>query len=170
MKAAKPYKDSKVAFYEKEEGDEDELVTVIDSFTNGTSIEFTWHRKTSNENICRPGDGKNGFSFYFARRIYRDPYIWKRPDLAADKNNTADLGRIGKAGKKAMLIVQVKEIEKGKIHIVSAAYVTKPEIERDYYIRALDMLDKEKGTKDYLVESTGDRAIKEALIYLQGRR
>ncbi len=128
------YKDSIEALYEKEEGDENQDVVVIDkSIATGKKLEFIWNRGKSNANITDTGEGKFGFSFYYARYAYRDKCMIEVPELATDKRNTAFIAQIiddsniyKRSSEPIMLIIQERKNEDGFKRIVSA-YFKSPE-------------------------------------------
>jgi hypothetical protein len=47
---------------------------VVDTTDKG-QVAFKWTRGKSNQNINDTGTGKQGFSFYFARYVFRDPFL-----------------------------------------------------------------------------------------------
>ena len=49
-------------------------------------------------------------------------------------------------------------------------YVIKLKIERDYYIRAMSIQERDKKTKEHLTEATGNKAIRDALKYMRERK
>jgi hypothetical protein len=69
-KPQKPFEDTKEAWFDKDKtGPENEDVRVG---------RFIWNRKKSNDNIIDTGDGDGkGFSFYYARCVDNDKFIYE---------------------------------------------------------------------------------------------
>ncbi len=157
------YKDSEEALYEKESGDENDDVEVTDrQLPGGELFTFVWNRGKSNSNITDTGKGKFGFSFYYARYAYRDPYLWEIPELASDKQNTAFLGRIidtpkndDDFGAPIMLVIQAKKeslVTNTRKRIVSAYFKEDDIFTRKYYNRALHISNKSTNRKSVTFE------------------
>jgi hypothetical protein len=156
------YKDSEDARYEKEVGDPNEDVFVKDTFKNGEIITFIWNRKKSNDNVDDTGTGKEGFSFYQARYVYRDPYKQKGTVKTSNPNGLSVVGTIFEGDEEAMLVVQEKEEGKDKegnrkVRIFSATYAN-DKIRADYFKRALDAVRRNGGVLPHLEESLGNDA------------
>jgi len=107
-------KDSEGAYYEIDPGNQNDEVVVKD----GKALS-TWLRQRSNENVIQ------GFSFYYARHVFKDKYFILDEDLAPDPDNTGILGVIPES-KNVMILahVQTDYLDKGITKIVSAHYVT----------------------------------------------
>jgi uncharacterized DUF497 family protein len=120
------YKDSEAALYEKEcESEENADVEVLDRRRDtGKILHFIWDRKKSNDNVDDIRLGKRGFSFYYARYLYRDAYILECPELAKGLNNTAFIGMIEEEDDEedVLLVIQAKHEEKNRIRIISSYY------------------------------------------------
>jgi hypothetical protein len=121
------YKNSPEAFYEIDEGAEDRDVEIVDRDTiDKTIFRFIWNRGKSNRNTVDTGDGKFGFSFYYARHAYGDPYKVECKELAKGAGNTAYLARIrrlvSRRVENPILIVQAREDPEKRIRIISAYY------------------------------------------------
>ncbi len=148
------YKDSREALYEKELGNEDDDVEVTDRrIHDGKLFTFVWNRGKSNSNIDNTRDGKLGFSFYYARYVYRDEYLWEVPELTRDTRNTAFLGRIIEDPETneefdlpVMLVIQAKKesvISNKRIRIVSAYFYYNELYTRRYFGRMILRMNKQ---------------------------
>jgi len=115
------YKDSDRAFFEKEPGDPEEIVKVIDENDGKISI-YTWERRKSNKNIDDASIEKRGFSFYLARYVFFDKYFYFDDDLATNKDYTGIIGVIPGDKKQEELIVINIEDGQGVIRIIAAYY------------------------------------------------
>jgi uncharacterized DUF497 family protein len=121
------YKDTKEAWYYTEEGNKKGDVTVIDTTDKGQVI-FKWAREKSNQNINDTGTGKEGFSFYLARYVFRDTFLIEDDVLATSDDLTGVIGRAHKKDREMIVINAVKETE-NTIRIVSAYYADDPKYE-----------------------------------------
>jgi uncharacterized DUF497 family protein len=108
---------SSEAYFEKEPGDENEDVVLVDEIEDRKII-FTWNRKKSNDNIVDFGYGK-GFSFYLARHVFRDPFF--TTTIATDPENKRGVGII--LNDENVMLVIDSELKENKIRIISAYYV-----------------------------------------------
>jgi hypothetical protein len=120
------YKDSDSAFFNKEEGDPNEIITVVDSQKSKTQI-FKWCRNKSNETVSNAGEGKTGFSFYYARYVFRDPYLLDDEKLAADRSYSGLIGVIPNGCEKMFVINAIEEDD--CIFIVSVCKAEDPKYE-----------------------------------------
>jgi uncharacterized DUF497 family protein len=118
------YKDTAQAWYQEEIGNPREDVIVVDNF-GGKELTFKWTRGKSNSNITDTGTGKEGFSFYFARYVFRDPCLYKNDALASNPDLTGVIGKVHKDDKE-MLVVNAVEETTNIIRIVSAYYADDP--------------------------------------------
>jgi hypothetical protein len=170
------FKNSRDAFFEKEEGDEDVDVEITDRVSGTTKIlNFVWNRGKSNRNTIDTGDGKFGFSFYYARYAYADPYKLKCPDLASDKHNIAYLARIRREDDEEypFLVVQAKPEPhtKGKLRIITAYYKQDaPSILR-YLAHLETIMGKDRGSaRPYpIFEGVTPKFLKEMSDYYNAR-
>jgi uncharacterized DUF497 family protein len=115
------------AWYSTEEGNQKEDVTVVD-ITNKGQVTFKWTRGKSNQNINDTGTGKQGFSFYLARYVFRDTFLIEDDVLETSGDSTGVIGRAHKRDRKMIVINAVKEAE-NLIRIVSAYYADDPKYE-----------------------------------------
>jgi hypothetical protein len=88
------------------------MLKYIDHLNNGKTLTFVWNRGKNNENVTDTRAGKAGFSFYYARYAYRDPYLMNVPDLAHGAGNTAILGTIAIEDDQVMLVIQAQNENK----------------------------------------------------------
>jgi uncharacterized DUF497 family protein len=121
------YKDTEQAWYDIEEGNQKDDVTVIDVTDKG-QVAFKWTREKSNQNITDIRTGKQGFSFYLARYVFRDTFLIEDDVLATKDDLTGVIGRAHKKDKEMIVINAVKEAE-NLIRIVSAYYADDPKYE-----------------------------------------
>ena len=154
------YKDSDKACFEKELGNPDEIVKVVDE-DNGKIFVYTWERKKSNQNIDDTSTGKRGFSFYLARLIFFDEYFYFDDDLATNKNYTGTIGVIPGDKEQEEPIVINTEDGPEVTRIISAYYADDPEYTKfvDKYWKRREMIRKKKENMASLSE--------EKLLYLQ---
>jgi uncharacterized DUF497 family protein len=163
LERQKTFKDSEDAFFEEETGNPKEDVVVQDTFKDGTTLTFVWSRQKSNENIKDTEDNKGGFSFYYARYAYRDPYKMLSAKNATDTNNTSILGRLDTNEEDVILVVQTKKEAENRIRIISATYANNT-LELDYYKRFANMVRRDGGVREHFTESIGSSAIKKAIF------
>ena len=115
--------DTREAYYDIEEGSPKENIIIKEGKFN-----FTWNRKISNDNI-----NQEGFSFYFARRVFEDKYKVIDIGLGNDPHNTGILGIVPGSPKTMIIIYAPTDyLLKGVIKIVSAHYVTSQELKDKY--------------------------------------
>jgi uncharacterized DUF497 family protein len=126
-KTETPYKNTEQAWYEKEQGNPKEDVVVVDKFGN-YQVVFKWTRKKSNENIFSTGTGKEGFSFYFARYIFTDSFLYENDALSNTDGATGVIGRINIKNRE-MLVINAVEEATDTIRIISAYYADDPKYE-----------------------------------------
>jgi uncharacterized DUF497 family protein len=150
------YKDSEEALYEKE-GNEDADVEVIDRRKDtGEIIHYIWDKRKSNANVTDTRFGKLGFSFYFARYVYRDPYKVECPEEATDPNNTAYVGILEerRENESVLVVIQTRlesAMHNHRIRIISAYYKDNRFLYRRY-INNLRSLLKRGVVPGYTVE------------------
>jgi uncharacterized DUF497 family protein len=118
------YKDTAQAWYNEEMGNPREDVMVVDNLEGGQLI-FKWTREKSNGNIIDTITGKEGFSFYFARYVFRDPCLYKNDALASNPDLTGVIGKVHDDDRE-MLVVNAVEESTNTIRIVSAYYADAP--------------------------------------------
>jgi uncharacterized DUF497 family protein len=115
--------DSREAYYEKDPGNENEDVIVLDEI-EGKKVVFSWNRKKSNENIFDTDDGKEEFTFYLARHVFKDHFSLTTSDMSpnAKLENDLEIGIIP-GDKQEMVVVNVNSENWDKIRIISAYYI-----------------------------------------------
>jgi uncharacterized DUF497 family protein len=103
------FEDTKEAWLEKDEtGPENENVHFG---------RFVWNRKKSNDNITDTDDGR-GFSFYYARYVFNDKYVYEAFN-ETNPENEKTVGIIPKGNEKVMVVINAA-IEDSLIRIISA--------------------------------------------------
>jgi hypothetical protein len=143
------YKDSEKARFFEEEGDPNEDVIVKDRFKNGKAITFIWKREKSNKNTKTIGKGKQGFSFYHARHVHRDPYLHKEFEKNTNSGSSSVVGTVSKHDKEIILVIKEEyegKDEEGdpKIRIFSATYAS-VKVQIAYFQNALEIATRNGG-------------------------
>lgn len=115
------------------------LFYVEDTTNNGYGIVsnvpgFSWYREKSNDTVR---DRNRGFSFYYARLVYKDANKLIKYDSehsTQEEDHWHIIGHPWGLNSDILMVVETdKRVFPDKIHIVSAMVLTKPNLIKEYH-------------------------------------
>jgi len=125
-----PYRD--FCFERDDEGPEKGLVRFEDADLGWA---FEWYRDKSNDCLR-----DNGFSFYYARWVYADPYTFPTKDVNnpnPEEDRYLQIGKpYGLEDEPLLTVVDIQYVSEGSVHIISS-YETGNEYYKELYKKSV---------------------------------
>ena len=113
---------------------------------------FSWYREKSNDTVRDP---RRGFSFYYARLVYKDDFHLELYDSLHSTDNDHRWQIIGHPFRlehaNILMVVETdRPVIPGKTHLISAMIVTDPSILKQYNDNKIELIQQSKRNRDHL--------------------